>query len=92
VSRQARPGRQRTTRATSTASATPPRPAAARRQSRNPRSAATSSDGRSSTTNVTVDRDGLLKTLFPSGIPASEEIIRAISSWLDDAERLAQMK
>ena len=32
------------------------------------------------------------ETLFPSGIPASEEIIRAINSWLDEAERLAQMK
>jgi hypothetical protein len=38
------------------------------------------------------NRDRLLKTLSRGGIPAGEEIIRAINSWLEDAERLAQMK
>jgi hypothetical protein len=38
-----------------------------------------------------IDRDALLKTLFPDGIPAREEVIRAASGWLDDAERLARM-
>jgi uncharacterized C2H2 Zn-finger protein len=92
ASRQARSNRQRTRRATSTANATPPRSSTTRRQSGQRRSAAASSDGRRRNTGVTVDRDRLLKTLFPNGIPASVEIIRAVNSWLDDAERLAQMK
>jgi uncharacterized C2H2 Zn-finger protein len=91
ASRQALATRQRTRRATSTANAKEASAAAGRR-SRSPRSTAASSDGRSRTRSVTVDRDRLLKTLFPNGIPASEEVIRAINSWLDDAERLAQMK
>jgi hypothetical protein len=39
-----------------------------------------------------VDRDRLLQQLFPKGIPAKEDIIRAINGWLDEAERLAKMK
>ncbi len=39
-----------------------------------------------------VDRDALLKALFPSGIPAREEVLRALSGWLDEAERLARMR
>jgi hypothetical protein len=39
-----------------------------------------------------VDRDALLRTLFPSGIPAREEVIRSINSWLDEAERLAKLR
>jgi Zinc finger, C2H2 type len=39
-----------------------------------------------------INRDALLKTLFPNGIPASEQAIRAVSAWLDDAERLARMR
>jgi hypothetical protein len=37
-----------------------------------------------------VDRDTLLRALFPNGIPASESIIRDLSSWLDQAEQLAK--
>jgi len=33
----------------------------------------------------------LLKALFPNGIPPREDVIRAVNSWLDDAERLARM-
>jgi uncharacterized C2H2 Zn-finger protein len=91
ASRQTRSNRRRARQASSTTNAKPPS-AAARRQTRTPRNAAATSDGRRGTRTVTVERDRLLKTLFPSGIPASEEIIRAINSWLDDAERLAQMK
>jgi hypothetical protein len=40
----------------------------------------------------TVDRDALLKALFPNGIPAKENVIRALNGWLDDAERLARMR
>jgi hypothetical protein len=70
-----------------------PKPAssAARRQPQSRRSGA-SSDGRGRTRSVVVDRDRLLKTLFPDGIPAKEATIRAVNGWLDEAERLAQMK
>lgn len=37
-----------------------------------------------------VDRDALLQTLFPQGIPAKERIIRDLNAWLDQAERLAR--
>jgi hypothetical protein len=36
-----------------------------------------------------VNRDALLQTLFPSGIPANEGMIRSLAAWLDEAERLA---
>jgi predicted RNA-binding Zn-ribbon protein involved in translation (DUF1610 family) len=39
-----------------------------------------------------IDRDALLKTLFPDGMPPREEVIRAASGWLDDAERLSRMR
>jgi hypothetical protein len=39
-----------------------------------------------------VDRDALLRAVFPGGMPAREEVIRAVSGWLDDAERLARMR
>ena len=37
------------------------------------------------------DRDNLLRALFPSGIPARVEVIRAVNDWLDQADRLTQM-
>jgi len=37
-----------------------------------------------------IDRDALLALVYPNGIPARENVIRAISSWLAEAERLAQ--
>ncbi len=39
-----------------------------------------------------VDRDALLQTLFPNGLPAREEVIRSVNSWLDEAARLAALK
>jgi predicted RNA-binding Zn-ribbon protein involved in translation (DUF1610 family) len=39
-----------------------------------------------------VDRDALLKTLFPDGMPAREDVMRAASGWLDEAERLSQQR
>jgi hypothetical protein len=44
-----------------------------------------SSDGR-------LDRNQLLKTLFPNGVPPREEVLSAVNSWLDEAERLAAQK
>jgi hypothetical protein len=34
----------------------------------------------------------LATDLFPTGMPAREQVIRAVSGWLDDAERLARMR
>jgi hypothetical protein len=39
-----------------------------------------------------VNRDALLRSLFPNGIPANEEAIRSVYRWLDEAERLARLK
>lgn len=39
---------------------------------------------------ATIDRDALLTTLFPQGIPARESVIRELNAWLDQAERLAR--
>jgi len=39
-----------------------------------------------------IDRDALLKSVFPSGLPAREDVIRAATNWLDDAERLVRMR
>jgi hypothetical protein len=88
ASRQARSNR----RVRQAVSGANPKPASsAGRQPQSRRSGA-SSDGRGRTRSVVVDRDRLLKTLFPGGIPAKEAIIRAVNGWLDEAERLAQMK
>jgi hypothetical protein len=38
-----------------------------------------------------VNRDALLQTLFPTGIPPREDVIRAVNSWLNEAERLATL-
>jgi hypothetical protein len=88
--------------ATTRARATPTTSARARATSRSRAKTATSNRrrgqrARTSTTNRrnnpdgTVDRDRLLKTLFPNGIPASQAAIHAVNTWLDDAERLARM-
>jgi len=39
-----------------------------------------------------VNHDALLQSLFPNGIPARENVIRAVNTWLDEADRLAQMR
>lgn len=39
-----------------------------------------------------LDRDALLRTVFPGGVPARESVIRAANAWLDEAERLARLK
>lgn len=52
--------------------------------------ARTRSRGNPARRSSSVDRDALLQTLFPNGIPAREEVIRSVNSWLDEAERLAR--
>jgi len=68
--------------------ATPtPKPAAkpaAKRRRTSRRATATNRTGQ------TIDRDALLALVYPNGIPARENVIRAASSWLDEAERLAR--
>jgi hypothetical protein len=39
-----------------------------------------------------VNRDALLQSIFPNGVPAREEVIRRANAWLDEAERLARAK
>jgi hypothetical protein len=65
-----------------------------RRGSTTRKSAATRS-GRTrsaATARPQVDRDALLQTLFPNGVPAREAVIRAANDWLDQAEQLAKMR
>jgi hypothetical protein len=46
----------------------------------------------SAASNGTTNRDALLRTLFPGGIPAKESVIRSVNAWLDEAERLARLR
>jgi len=39
-----------------------------------------------------VDRNLLLRALFPNGIPPDEAVIRSVNSWLDEADRLASTR
>ena len=39
-----------------------------------------------------IDRDALLKIVFPSGIPARQEALRGVDAWLQEAERLSTIK
>jgi Zinc finger, C2H2 type len=39
-----------------------------------------------------LDRNQLLRALFPQGVPPKEDVIRAVGSWLDEAERLTRLK
>jgi uncharacterized C2H2 Zn-finger protein len=38
-----------------------------------------------------VNRDRLLQTLFPDGVPPREDVIRRLGDWLDEAERLTKV-
>ena len=40
----------------------------------------------------TVDRDQLLATLFPNGVPAKVSVIEALTPWLAEAERLSRVR
>jgi uncharacterized C2H2 Zn-finger protein len=39
-----------------------------------------------------INRDALLQSIFPNGVPAREEVIRRANAWLDEAEQLARTK
>lgn len=38
-----------------------------------------------------VDPDALLRILFPQGVPARRNVIRAANAWLEEAERLVRL-
>ena len=61
---------------------------ATRTRSARQRSATTRPDNSSGA----VNRDALLGALFPNGLPAKEDVLRAANQWLDDAVRLARMR
>ena len=92
ASAQSRSRRSGTRRATGSSSAA----ATARsRTARSPASRARASNGgrrTSVTRSSTIDRDALLQTLFPNGMPARETVIQSVSEWLNEAERLAGMR
>ena len=50
---------------------------------------ASTTTSKRSGTDAALDRDALLKAVFPNGIPPSEEVVRSLNAWLDEAERLA---
>ena len=39
-----------------------------------------------------VNRDALLRTLFPNGIPPRQDVITQVNAWLEEAERLARSR
>jgi len=73
---------------------------APRRRGRPPGGTAPTSTGRASTRATgasngrgqTVNRDALLRTLFPSGIPPQHDLMVAVNAWLEEAERLARSR
>ena len=77
----------RRARPTSTAAATAGR---TRKPTRAGRSAAVRPSGTGR--GQAVDRDALLRALFPNGIPPQQDVIAAVNNWLDEAERLARIR
>jgi hypothetical protein len=39
-----------------------------------------------------LNRDALLATVFPNGLPPRESFIRELTAWLDQAEKLATVR
>src|SRR3954462_9120307 len=76
------------------AQATNRRARAGQPSSANSGSAAKSTNPRSrnSASRDGIDRDALLKMLFPDGMSARDELLQAASGWLDEAERLSQTR
>jgi hypothetical protein len=81
----ARRGRRARRTAAASAATNGRRSSTRRRVASTRRTRSSSSDGAR-----TVNRDVLLEALFPSGVPAREETLRAVTAWLDEAERLAR--
>jgi hypothetical protein len=54
-----------------------------------------SADGEARSTaseDAAVDRDALLRIVFPNGIPVRDDVIRYVTRWLDEAEALARLR
>jgi hypothetical protein len=51
-----------------------------------------STSARTSGNGGAVDRDALLRTLFPGGIPPQHDVMVAVNAWLEEAERLARRR
>jgi hypothetical protein len=81
-----RRGGNRRTRATSTGAST------ATQTTRTRRAAGSSTGGSGGGRRQAVDRDVLLRALFPSGIPPQQGVIAAINNWLEEADRLARIR
>ena len=60
------------------------RTSAAATRSRDATTTATNSGAQS------IDRDALLRTLFPNGIPPRQDVIKQVNAWLEEADRLAR--
>jgi predicted RNA-binding Zn-ribbon protein involved in translation (DUF1610 family) len=73
------------------ASASAPAKTARTARRRRPRARRTAGPATRSASNGT-NRDALLRTLFPTGIPAKESVIRSVNAWLDEAERLSRLR
>lgn len=89
--------RRRKTAAAAASSTTPPSPAApsrsvSRAKTPSRRHRAVGRSRSSATTNGQFDRNQLLRTLFPNGVPPREDVLRAVNGWLDEAERLTRLK
>ena len=73
-----------------TTTATAKRATPIKRTSTRRRTATAAASGRSPGTG-SIDRDALLKTLFPNGIPARQDAIAAVNDWLNEADRLSRL-
>jgi predicted RNA-binding Zn-ribbon protein involved in translation (DUF1610 family) len=69
-----------------------PKPTRRRRTPTTTKATATPARRSSSPSNGSINRDALLHTLFPNGIPAKENVIRSVNNWLDEAERLTRLR
>jgi hypothetical protein len=54
--------------------------------------ASANSEARSTGAGAAIDRDALLRIVFPNGIPVRDDVIRYVARWLDEAETLAQLR
>jgi hypothetical protein len=84
--------KRRRRRATSTITSAAAATTRTRARATSTRSRPTASTRNGSGNQQGANRDALLQTLFPAGIPAREAVIQAINDWLQEAERLARMR
>jgi uncharacterized C2H2 Zn-finger protein len=83
--------KRRTTRTAPAAKSSGTETGRSRGSARRNTAAATTPRTRPRESNNNIDRDRLLQTLFPNGVPPREDIIRRAGNWLDEAEQLAKL-